>query len=308
LYKHKIKRGIILLLLLAIAFGVIGCSNKEEGLVAKVDDVGITEDEFNMEFEVYKKINEQQLGEGAMDQLDASTGKTRGEALKEEIMEMLIMERLIEREAEIENISVSPEEVQEIMDEYVEMMGGEEEFDSSLEENSMSRKFFEDNIRRGLLINKHKDNFLDKTNIPQEEIESFFDDNGEDLIVIRASHILVKTEEEGKEVLNRLETGEEFEELALELSADKGSGARGGDLGYFRKGDMIAEFEDAAFKLDVGEVSSLVKTEVGYHIIRLEDKKDSLSSLEEDILYILKEQKYQENLHNLRDEAKVKIF
>lgn len=308
MYKYKIKRGIILLLLLAIGFGVIGCSNKEQGLVAKVDDVGISEEEFNMEYEVYKKVNEQQLGEGAMDQLDASTGKTRGETLKEEILEMLIMERLIEKEAETENISVSPEEVQEIMEGYAEMMGGEEEFESSLEKNNMTRKFFEDNIRRGILINKHKENFLDKIDIPEKDIRKFFDENKDDLILIRASHILVKTEEEGEGVLKRLENGEEFEELAIELSADKGSGARGGDLGYFRKGDMIAEFEEAAFALNVGEVSPLVKTEVGYHIIRVEDKKDSLSSLEEDIIYILKEQKYQEGLREMRDEAKVKIF
>ena len=81
----------------------------------------------------------------------------------------------------------------------------------------------------------------------EEEAEEYFEENKEDLIVIRASHILVKTEEEGKEVLERLNQGEDFAKLAEELSADKSSGLFGGDLGYFGKGSMIAEFEEAAF-------------------------------------------------------------
>jgi len=304
----NIKKIGIAALLMAIVFGLVGCAKEDEALVAKVDNIGITEEEFNMEFEVYKRINEQQLGEGAMEQIDADTGKTRAELLRDEIVEMLIIERIIEREAGKEGIVVNEDEIQEEIDGLVAMMGGEEEFEKSLEENNMSRKFLEDNLRRGLLINKHRENFMENTAIGQQEIETFFDENKDDLVVVRASHILVKSEDEGNEVLKRLENGEEFEELAIELSADKGSGARGGDLGYFRKGDMIAEFEEAAFALNIGELSGLVKTEVGYHIILLEDKKDSLESLEDDIILILQEEKYQENLKEIRDGAKVKIF
>ncbi len=71
---------------------------------------------------------------------------------------------------------------------------------------------------------------------------------------------------------------------------------------------MIAEFEEAAFALNPGETSELVKTEVGYHIIRLVDKKDTFESLKEDIINYLKEIKYYDKLQEIRETAKVKIF
>jgi parvulin-like peptidyl-prolyl isomerase len=84
---------------------------------------------------------------------------------------------------------------------------------------------------------------------------------------IRAAHILVKTEEAAKAILARLQAGESFSKLAMELSQCP-SGKKGGDLGEFGRGQMVREFELAAFKLKKGEVSGLVKTPFGYHIIK----------------------------------------
>ena len=304
--NHKKIFSIFVVIVLTLA--IVGCSQQEEGLVAKVDGEGITEEEFNTKFEIYKSISEQQLGEGALEQINEETGKTGVEELKEDILEMLIMERLIAKEASKANIEVTDEEFQLVINQYISMMGGEETFNKSLEDSNITREFLEENIKKDLLINKHREHFLENATVTDEEAEKYFEEFKDDLVVVRASHILIKTEEEGRKVLERLNQGEDFAKLAEELSADKSSGMLGGDLGYFGKGSMIAEFEEAAFALNPGETSDLVKTEVGYHIIRLEDKRDTFETLKEGIVSFLKEQKYYDNLQEIRENAKVKIF
>ena len=85
---------------------------------------------------------------------------------------------------------------------------------------------------------------------------------------IKCLHILVKKNSEALMVVDRLKKGESFANLAKELSIDKASGKRGGDLGFFRKGMMVKPFEDVAFKLEKDQISEPVKTEFGYHIIK----------------------------------------
>lgn len=85
---------------------------------------------------------------------------------------------------------------------------------------------------------------------------------------IKCLHILVKKNSEALMVVDRLKNGESFTNLAKELSIDKASGKRGGDLGFFRKGMMVKPFEEVAFRLEKGQISEPVKTEFGYHIIK----------------------------------------
>jgi len=85
---------------------------------------------------------------------------------------------------------------------------------------------------------------------------------------IKCSHILVKKQSESLAIVERLKKGEKFGKLAKELSIDSGSAKRDGNLGYFRRGKMVKPFEDAAFRLEVGEVSEPVKSEYGYHLIK----------------------------------------
>jgi peptidyl-prolyl cis-trans isomerase C len=90
---------------------------------------------------------------------------------------------------------------------------------------------------------------------------------------VRARHILVETEDEAKAVLAELKKGADFAELAKSKSKDPGS-ADGGDLGYFTREQMVPEFADVAFKLDKGAISDPVKSQFGWHIIKVEDKRD----------------------------------
>jgi len=85
---------------------------------------------------------------------------------------------------------------------------------------------------------------------------------------IKCSHILVPKQSESLDIAERLKKGEKFGKLAKELSVDSGSAKRDGNLGYFTKGTMVKQFEEVAFKLQIGEISEPVKTEFGYHIIK----------------------------------------
>lgn len=89
---------------------------------------------------------------------------------------------------------------------------------------------------------------------------------------VRASHILVKTEQEAKDLYDEIKNGKAFADAAAEVSLCP-SGAAGGDLGYFGRGMMVKPFEDAAFNMEVGEVSQPVQTQFGWHLIYLTDKK-----------------------------------
>ena len=91
---------------------------------------------------------------------------------------------------------------------------------------------------------------------------------------VRARHILVETEDEAKAVLAEIKKGTDFAELAKQKSKDPGAAAEGGDLGYFSKDQMVPEFAEVALKLNKGEVSDPVKTQFGWHIIKVEDKRN----------------------------------
>lgn len=90
---------------------------------------------------------------------------------------------------------------------------------------------------------------------------------------VRASHLLVKTEEEAISLREEIMAGKDFGLVAAEVSLCP-SGANGGDLGFFAKGQMVKEFEEAAFSMEVGDVSEPIKTGFGYHLIYLTDKED----------------------------------
>lgn len=90
---------------------------------------------------------------------------------------------------------------------------------------------------------------------------------------VRASHILVKTEEEALKLKQETDNGKDFAQIAKEVSLCP-SGRNGGDLGYFTKGQMVKPFEDAVFSMNVGDVSDPVQTQFGYHLILLTDKQD----------------------------------
>ena len=149
-----------------------------------------------------------------------------------------------------------------------------------------------------------------ESKISDEELKKFYEQNldkfkaGEQ---IRASHILVKSEQEAQSILDQLKKGGNFEELAKAKSTDS-SAAKGGDLGWFGKGNMVPAFEKAAFGLKEGQLSGIVKSDFGYHIIKLTGKRAAgtrpFDEVKEQIKSAIMPQKQQQVFMKLKEDLK----
>lgn len=126
---------------------------------------------------------------------------------------------------------------------------------------------------------------------------------------IDARHILVDSEDKAKEVLGKVEKGEDFAKLAEAYSSDPGSKANGGKLGYFSKGQMVKEFEEAAFALKKGEVSKPVQSKFGWHVIKVDDRREkalpTFEEVKDQIVDGMVQQKGQQVATELREKAKI---
>ncbi len=166
-------------------------------------------------------------------------------------------------------------------------------------------------LRERALHNEYfKDAIVDK--ISDDEVRARYDKEIAAIppqVEVRARHILLKTKEEADAIIKKLEGGAKFEDLAKESSTD-GSAANGGDLGYFSEGQMVPEFEKAAFALKPGEYTKEpVQTQFGFHIIQLEDRRTkqppSFEEVKDQIRSIVLRERYVEAVKKLRDGMKI---
>ncbi|MSM40678.1 MAG: peptidylprolyl isomerase [Geobacter sp.] len=205
-----------------------------------------------------------------------------------------------------------------------------EEYENALKAQDIDEKQLTDYTRKEIIVNNLIDKEIaPKAQVSDEEIKKFYDDNRERYFSkpeqVRASHILIgvdqkadaetkkKAKEKAEALLKEVKEGKkDFAELAKANSTCPSS-AQGGDLGFFGKGQMVAPFEQAAFALKPGEVSGVVETQFGYHIVKLTDKKPaenvSLEEAKPKIAEFLKNQKVQalvtDYINELRSKNKV---
>lgn len=236
---------------LALSVFLVGCSDSgdDSRTVAKVEDKEITEAELN-------RLLQSQYGQSVLDSL--------------------ITNKIVELEAEKLEITVTDEEIAEEYNKYAESYGGEEALLSAIESYNMTKEDINKDIEIYLLTLKVMEEDI---GITDEDVKTYFEEHKESFGTaeqVEASHILVEDEATAKEVLEKLNAGEDFAKLAKEYSTDTGSAEDGGALGFFGRGEMVAEFEEAAFAMNVGDVSKEpVKTEHGYHIIKVTDKTEA---------------------------------
>jgi peptidyl-prolyl cis-trans isomerase C len=153
-----------------------------------------------------------------------------------------------------------------------------------------------------------------KPTVTEDEMKAAYEKEAPKIKVserVRARHILVASEKEAREVADRLAKGEKFEDIAKKVSLD-GSKDYGGDLGYFSAEEMVPEFSKAAFALKVGEVSTPIKTDYGWHVIKLEDRKaggaQPYDQVKNGIKAVLTRKKVQEAVTTLRKQAKIEVI
>lgn len=247
---------------------------KNATVIATVNGANITSDDFDREVKA--------LPEYIRAMADTPQGK-------KEMIDTLVMRELILQQAAKDGVDKS-KEVEEKMAE-------------------LKKRIIVDTYLKKKVENDAK--------ISDEELKSFYEKNldkfkaGEQ---VKASHILVKTEQEAKDVLAQLKSGAKFEELAKSKSVDS-SAAQGGDLGWFGKGNMVPVFEKTAFALKEGELSGIVKSEFGFHIIKLTGKRPAgtrpFEEAREQIKTALLPQKQQQVFMQLKEDmrkgAKIEI-
>lgn len=257
----------LLAILLVLVMGVAGCQSSD--VVAKIDDETITKDE------LYEMLVEQN---------------------GEQVLNALISEKIIDLEIKKQKIEISDKDIDKEIEEMKEKYGGEEAFNQVIAQSGMDMETLKDNITMNMKIEKL---LGPEISISDEELANYFEEKKDDLKEeeqVKARHILVETEKEAKEISKKLADGEDFADLAKENSKDEGSKVSGGDLGLFGKGEMVPEFDEAAFSLELNKISEPIKSEHGYHIIEVLEKNEAKDAKFEDVKDELKDALLQEKI------------
>lgn len=261
LTSKRMWKYILLSISLVLIISMAGCKNEGE-VVAKINNDVITKDE------LYDLLVEQN---GA------------------QVLDNLISEKIIKLEIEKQKIEIPEEEIEKVISEIKGSYGGDEAFNQAMEYYGYKLEDIKKNITTNIQIKKLLEPSI---SITEEEIKDYFETYKDTLSQkeqVRASHILVETEEKAKEVKEKLLAGGDFAEIAKEYSQDINNKDLGGDLGFFSRGEMLPTFENAAFALEIGEISDPVQTDYGFHIIKVEEKKEE------------KEANFEENKDKIKD-------
>ncbi|PKR78268.1 foldase [Halalkalibacillus sediminis] len=183
------------------------------------------------------------------------------------IREMTLMQILEDR------FDISEEDVDEEIQQFKDQLGAQ--FQQFIQQQGYQT---EAEFRNAFYLSKLDFELAaEDIEVTDEEVQEKYDRMQTE---VKARHILVEDEATAQEVIEQLDSGEDFETLAQEYSSD-GSAQEGGDLGYFSTGDMVPEFENAAYDLEVGEVSEPVESQFGWHVIKVEDRRETEEEIED---------------------------
>lgn len=310
---------------LMLILSLTGCSGtKNDDSVATVNDSSIGVSKYIQALKLNKSAIESMYGTSIWDS-EVEKGKKYSDFFKDTVLEQMINTEVIYQQAKKDNLLPSEEEVNKQFKEFQKEVKDDKIYKQNMKKLGITDEDIKKEQEIGIAIKNYKDNFFKNAEISNEEMKKYYDDNKNEFYKdeVKASHILIKTidennnelsdkkKEEAKkkaeDILKKIKSGEEFAKLAKEYSED-GTASQGGDLGFFTKGEMVPEFEKAAWELKPGEVSDLVKTQYGYHIIKVTDKVDkqlSFDDVKDTIKDMLLNEKFNKNIEDLVKEAKI---
>src|SRR5699024_5414832 len=210
-------------------------------------------------------------GGGTSENVEATKA---GKVTKDDIYEDMIssvggesLKKLMTLKVLEDKYEVSEEDIDKELEDLKEQVG--DEFDQVLAMQGVT----EDELRTDIKANMLQEQAItEDIEIDDEELKEYYDRMNTE---IEARHILVEDEDKAKDIKKKLDDDEDFAKLAKKHSVDEGSAEEGGDVGYFSVGSMVAAFEDAAFTMEIGEISDRVQSAFGYHIIEVLDIKES---------------------------------
>lgn len=312
LWKFKGKSKLVLLgLLLVLLLSFSGCAKTQE-VVAIVNGEEITQAQLNERIQILGLI----YGPAA----DVELAKPE---VQEEILNEIVDETLLIQDAKKNNIEVNKEELDQQFSGFrsfmVQIIGSEDEYKKELKERNLTDDHLKEYINSFLIINELYDLKTKDIEVSEQELKEFYEDNKDIFRLqdrIKVRHILVATLDEAQELKEQLDGGADFIELAMQHTLDEYTRETGGDLGYITPDvQFVPEFKNAAFALDVDEVSNPVQTSYGYHLIRVDDKEPgrvlTYEEVIEDVTYLAREDKqrftFEDYLTELREKASVEI-
>jgi len=259
-------------------------------------------------------------------QLDAQ----RLASIKKDMVNNIVEKELLYQKSQELGMEVDPGTIDSQMEQFKQQFPDEEQYKQQLSALGYTEDLLRSEIETNMAIQKLiEEEIASDIEITDEDLKAYYENNPEQFETseqVKARHILIKTDEEAdesekqaarkkiKELEERIEGGEKFSKVAKEES-ECPSSERGGDLGYFSKGQMVKPFEEAAFSLAVGDVSDIVETRFGYHLIKAEDKKEAskktFDEVKDQIRQQLEQQKVKEQLpsyvENLKEAGDVEI-
>jgi peptidyl-prolyl cis-trans isomerase C len=244
---------------------------------------------------------------------------------QDKILEGLIEKELLYQESQKAGVKAAPDVVDNQLNEIKKRFPDNKTYEKTLTDMGLTEAGLRSRIEKEQSIREWIEKSIsDKITLSEEETKAYYDGHPEMFIQpesVRALHILIKVDPKGgdkekaaarkkiEEIQKKLKEGGDFEALAKEFSDDP-SRDKGGDLGYFTKGRMVKPFEEAAFALPVGQVSPIVETTYGYHLIKVLDRKPESKTSYEDarerIQQVLRNEKVRTQLRTHIDDLKAK--
>ena len=320
--RPVIKTIMVLTLILGSALAWAAEKKAPGDKVAVVNGVTISKDTYDRELNFFVR----RAAPGGQQIPDVQMAQ-----MKNEVLESLIDRELLFQESKKKGIQVKSDAVSDQLQKIQQRYPNKEEFKKLLSNMGLTESDVQAQIERGMAIQELLDKEVTgKIKVSDEETKAFYDKNPQlfqQPEQINASHILIKVQADApadqkaearkkiEDVQQKVKKGEDFATLAKTYSEGP-SGPKGGDLGYFRRGQMVKPFEEAAFSLKPDETSEIVETQFGYHLIKVNDKKPAkkmtYTEVKDRLSENLKKQKQDSEanayIETLRKDAKIEKF